>query len=341
MNLFLDVLLNNTLLNGKSFKIIAVFIHADDTELKHLANIMSFYSVPIIPIMPTKKSYIRSIQRIYKYYDNVLLLHFTMNTERPVFLENLTAKFNAKLITIFYSSEDPQSADYVSLITQYLKSRSSVCANLYQITYEKYQENLDAILTGELSNIYVTTIRDYKFSLKVIEYLNRKVNKNTVIVLYNYNASTAEKLDKALLNITTNKLQIFVLKDMYPLVYLINFHDSLMVNIYQIGGLLTNISKQSPTEHTFSVAHRSTFNYFLSNIKYYFITYTPDLVTINNIDVHLLNIRNVYLLNIRNDSQEFPLFEEFYEDFTGTIPVQRFSSVNLKCSVFGNIFMFL
>ena len=197
--------------------------------------------------MPAKRSYIRSIQRSYKYYDNVLLLYFTMNTERPVFLENVMAKFNAKLITIFYSSEDSQSVDDISLITQYLKNRSSVCVNLYQITYEKYQENLDAIITGELSNIYVNTIRDYKFSLKVIEYLNRKVNKNAVTVLYNYNASTAETLDKGLLNVTTNKLQIFVLKDTYPLGYLMNFHDSLMVNIYQISGLLINISKQSQT----------------------------------------------------------------------------------------------
>ena len=141
--------------------------------------------------MPAKRSYIRLIQRSYKYYDNVLLLYFTMNTERPVFLENLMAKFNAKLITIFYSSEDSQRADDISLIIQYLKSRSSACVNLYQITYEKYQENLDAILTGELSNIYVNSIRDYKFALKVIEYLNRKVNKNTLSVLYNYNASTA------------------------------------------------------------------------------------------------------------------------------------------------------
>ena len=197
--------------------------------------------------MPAKRLYIRSIQRSYKYYDNVLLLYFTMNTERPVFLENVMAKFNAKLITIFYSSEDSQSVDDISLITQYLKNRSSVCVNLYQITYEKYQENLDAIITGELSNIYVNTIRDYKFSLKVIEYLNRKVNKNAVTVLYNYNASTAETLDKGLLNVTTNKLQIFVLKDTYPLGYLMNFHDSLMVNIYQISGLLINISKQSQT----------------------------------------------------------------------------------------------
>ena len=66
-------------------------------------------------------------------------------------------------------------------------------------------------------------------------------------VLYNYNASTAETLDKGLLNVTTNKLQIFVLKDTYPLGYLMNFHDSLMVNIYQISGLLINISKQSQT----------------------------------------------------------------------------------------------
>lgn len=65
LNVFLDVLLllSNTLLNGKSFKIIAIFPHANDNELKDLANIMSPYSVPIIPIMPATKSYIRSILR--------------------------------------------------------------------------------------------------------------------------------------------------------------------------------------------------------------------------------------------------------------------------------------
>ena len=261
--------------------------------------------------MPAKRSYIRLIQRSYKYYDNVLLLYFTMNTERPVFLENLMAKFNAKLITIFYSSEDSQRADDISLITQYLKSRSSACVNLYQITYENYQENLDAILTGELSNIYVNTIRDYKFALKVIEYLNRKVNKNTLSVLYNYNASTAETLDKGLLNVTTNKLQIFVLKDTYPLGYLMSFHDSLMVNIYQISGLLTNISKQSPTGRTFSVTHHSVFNDFLSNVKYYFTTSTPDLVTINNIDVHLLNTRN-------NSPEYMLIYSSFSTYFTSS-----------------------
>ena len=90
INLFLDVLLllSNTLLNSKSFKIIAIFPHANDNELKDLANIMSPYSVPIIPIMPATKSYIRSILRVYSYYDSVLLLSPTTNYERPIFLEN-------------------------------------------------------------------------------------------------------------------------------------------------------------------------------------------------------------------------------------------------------------
>ena len=92
IDLFLDVLLNKTLLNGKSFKIFAIFIHADDTEVKHLANIMSPYSVPIIPIMPATKSYIRPIQRVYQYYYNVLLLPYTLTYKRPLFLLFLIAK---------------------------------------------------------------------------------------------------------------------------------------------------------------------------------------------------------------------------------------------------------
>ena len=80
---------NNKLLNCKPFTIIAIFIHADDTELKHLANILS--SVPAIPIMSSKKSFIRSVKRFYKYYDNVLLYSPKINYEGPHFLVDLIA----------------------------------------------------------------------------------------------------------------------------------------------------------------------------------------------------------------------------------------------------------
>lgn len=58
INLFLDVLLNNTLLNGKSFKIIAILIYNDDTELKHLANIMPSYTISSQSCPPKDRIYV-------------------------------------------------------------------------------------------------------------------------------------------------------------------------------------------------------------------------------------------------------------------------------------------
>ena len=174
------------------------------------------------------------------------------------------------MITIFYSSEDPESEDDIYFTSQYLKRHISVCINLYQITYEKYQENLDIFLAKERSNIYVLAVKKYKFYLKLIAHFNRKANTNKVIVLYNYNNSTAKKPNNALLKIKTNTLQIFVLKDTYHADFATDLSHTLIANIDHMRGWLINITKESPTTRTFSVTGRSIFNEFLSRLKYYY-----------------------------------------------------------------------
>lgn len=82
--------LNNTLLNCKSFKFTAISIYADDTELKHLAKIYRQLIRYLFGIMSRKKSFIRSVQRLYKYYDNVLLCSSTIFYEESHFLVDLT-----------------------------------------------------------------------------------------------------------------------------------------------------------------------------------------------------------------------------------------------------------
>lgn len=47
--IFLDILLNDTLNGGKPFKILAIFAIVNDTELMTLANLMTPFSIPIIP----------------------------------------------------------------------------------------------------------------------------------------------------------------------------------------------------------------------------------------------------------------------------------------------------
>lgn len=57
IHLFLDVLLNETLFKRRPFKIIAILTDTNNSELTDLANIMSPYSVPVIPITPSKDTH--------------------------------------------------------------------------------------------------------------------------------------------------------------------------------------------------------------------------------------------------------------------------------------------
>ena len=52
MEAFIDVLLNETLMDGRPFKIIAILTLINEMELTNLADIMSPYFIPIVPVVP-------------------------------------------------------------------------------------------------------------------------------------------------------------------------------------------------------------------------------------------------------------------------------------------------
>ena len=66
VQLFLDVLLNETLFKRRPFKIIAILTDMNDSELTNLANIMSPYAVPIIPITPSKDTHVYHKKKLYR-----------------------------------------------------------------------------------------------------------------------------------------------------------------------------------------------------------------------------------------------------------------------------------
>ena len=109
--------------------------------------------------------------------------------------------------------------------------------------------------------------------------MNRKVNRNQVIMLYNCNTSAAKKLDNSLLKFkTTNTLQIFVLKETCQVGFAIDLRHSLIANIDLRRGWLTNTTKESPIKRTYPVTHRSILNEFLSNLEDYYNIQTSNYV---------------------------------------------------------------
>ena len=58
MEAFIDVLLNEALMDGQPLKIVAILTVINEMEL-NLANIMSSYFIPIIPVVPPKHCKLR------------------------------------------------------------------------------------------------------------------------------------------------------------------------------------------------------------------------------------------------------------------------------------------
>ena len=105
MEAFIGVLLNETLMEGQPFKIIAILTVINEMELTNLANIMSPYFIPIVPVVPLKHSKFPHMQSLYKYYDNVITA-FVKNIDKILFLLEFIGSFNVKLISILHDSKE-------------------------------------------------------------------------------------------------------------------------------------------------------------------------------------------------------------------------------------------
>lgn len=100
-DLFLDLLLNKKLLNGKPFKIVAILTHLNNNELTDLANIVSPFLIPIFALIPGRRFFIQKIQNNYRFYDNVIYTSH-VNIPKIDFLVNLPRKFKVKMISLFH-----------------------------------------------------------------------------------------------------------------------------------------------------------------------------------------------------------------------------------------------
>ena len=127
-DLFLDLLLNKKLLNGKPFKKVAILTHLNNNELRDLGNIASPFLIPIFAFIPGRRFFIQKIQKQYYFYDNVIYTPH-VNIPKIDFLVNLTRKINGRMISLFHDYEDTEEID---IMMSYLQEKL-LCINAYHM----------------------------------------------------------------------------------------------------------------------------------------------------------------------------------------------------------------
>lgn len=210
MDLFLGVLLNKSLIAGRPFKIITIYTLVSELRFKELANIMSPFAMPIVPILPLGDTEIGTLQNHHEYYNDIV---FTFGSVWSIFtLVYVIQKFDRKIVTIFYDSERTRVIEELDIISENLRRNLRVCVNMYFFTNTQYENDPDFVLNLELSNVLVFVFEDYMLSLKLVKAFSTWTNKETIAIIYNHDWSTARKLDDGLLSIDMKRLQVFVLK---------------------------------------------------------------------------------------------------------------------------------
>ena len=202
MAAFFDVLLNETLIDGQPFKIVAILTVINEIELANLANIRSPYFIPIIPVLPLKHSKFPYMQSLCKYYDNFIPI-FVKNLDKILFLLEIVDTSNVKLISFFHDSKDGDVMQEINLT--YLRYKN-FCKNTYYITFIKHQGGIALSVEATYSNVFVFTFEDYELSLKTIEYISKLNKTNKTIIVFDTNPLTEEKLENKLINSNISNL---------------------------------------------------------------------------------------------------------------------------------------
>ena len=208
-NLFLDALLNQKLFKGKSFKLIAILAHLNNTELTDLSNIASPFSVPIFALTPGRRFHIQKIQKQYNFYDNVIY-HLHEYTPKIDFLVNLTRKFNVRMISLFHDYDDTNEID---ILTSDLQEKL-ICINTYHMKAGIFdnQEKINLVIENDHSNIFVFISEKHVFLLNLMQGLNNSFSRKRILIIYNYYDPIATIIDKNLNSIKEINFPLYAVK---------------------------------------------------------------------------------------------------------------------------------
>ena len=110
----------------------------NETELINLADIISPYFIPIVPVIPLKHCIFPHTQSLYKYYDNIITT-FIRNFEKILFLLEFAETFNANLVSIFHDLKEGDGMQETNMI--YSPSRQkNFCKSIYYASFSKHKE---------------------------------------------------------------------------------------------------------------------------------------------------------------------------------------------------------
>ena len=292
MEAFIDVLLNETLMYGQTFKIIAILALVNETEITNLANIMSPYTIPIVPVVPLKFSKLRHIKSLYNYYDNVIT-SFAKNYDRIWFLLEFIRTFNVNLISIFHDSKEGDAMQEINMI--YSSSRhKNFCKNIYYVPFSKNQEEITFSVEGTYSNVLVFIFEDYKSSLKMIQYLTKQKNKRKKVIVFNNNFFAENKFHNELINSKLSNLQIYVYRFSNNVSVIWSqfktLMDGILNTIYKWNQTVIKTTKNDAPTRVFSLDKRKPLRLF--TILVWTQVFATSLTYFQDLEVYLYERRN-------------------------------------------------
>ena len=184
-DLFLDILLNNGLNNGKVFKILGTLAYLNNVDLIYLTNIMSPYAIPVIATFPLPESHVQHIRSMYDSYHNVVYSSYS-NYRKLEFLAEFMKKFNIKLVSILHDSVKPERVKEIDVIKTNLRSKL-VCISSHFLSsrYLLSQGNIVKFLQRELANVFLIMLEQQTVFPKLIQGFS-KLNKRAILIFYNH-----------------------------------------------------------------------------------------------------------------------------------------------------------
>ena len=183
-DLFLDILLNNGLNNGKAFKILGTLTYLNSADLIYLTNIMSPYSIPVIATFPLPESHVQHIRSIYDSY-NVVYSSYS-NYRKLEFLVEFMKKFNIKLVSILHDSVKPESLKEIDVIKTNLRAKLvCISSHFLSSSYLLGQGNIENFRQGELANVFLIMFEQQTVFPKLIQVFS-KLNKRAILIFYNH-----------------------------------------------------------------------------------------------------------------------------------------------------------
>ena len=258
IDLFVDILLNNSLNNGKPFKIIGIIAGLSSNELAQLSDIVSPYSIPVISVTPEYNS----IQKIWlgrEYYENIMFPRIDFKDLKNQVIFKAIEKLDMKFINILHDNNDKVNFEELKSISNHLK-RNSVCVHFYSVNDDIfYNLSILEMLMKEEPAVFLVELGEVDFLVKLVYFL-KKMEKSRLIymIVINTNDGLSSPVFQRFLQLITEKISNFVILEVGEH-YMGSLHDFFKNAVSSIIEMAKSYGNNL-VENTFLQQQTRTFN---------------------------------------------------------------------------------